>query len=1253
MGGSWPRVGRRPRRRSCTTPPSGPGPAPDPCKRLAYDHSATLLPSGKLLVAGGSNGSIFSSAETYDPATGQWTSAPPLPGARTTHAASLLPNGKVLVVGGFGGALLATAALYDADTGSWAASGALGSGRADHTTTPLLDGRVLVAGGQNFGVLATAEVYAGGTWSATGSLNAARYWHTATLLPNGRVLAVGGVAGGPSLASSELYDPGSGVWTPTANLVGGGRYEHTATLLPCGEVLVVGGESSSGVVLATTERYNPVTGQWRPAASLGTGRWAHAATLLADGRVLVSGGWNGATLASAEVYDPASDAWTPVGNTSVGRYHHTQTLLPSGRVLAVGRPLGAGASAEVFNPGTGTWSVTAAPTTPRDQHAAVLLPNGRVLVAGGYSGGILQTSELYDPAAGAWTGTATLTALRQLPGAALLPDGTVLLAGGRDPLFVGTSETYDVGRGENGAWRPVLSTATTPVVEGGACAVTGAGFRGLSEAGGGDTRQSATNYPLVQLRRLDNEAVRWLPVSSTAGWSNGSFTSASLAGLLPGPALVTVFTNGIPSASKGLAVECTAPAITSQPSAQSACQGGSGVFAAAATGSCRTYRWRRGGAPLAEGGHYSGTETATLTVSPVDAGDIGSYDVVVSSPCSSATATSSAAALSFATQPPTFGGVASATPIGGTCGFRLEWAPASATCATATTLRYNVYRDVTPGFTPGPANRIATCVGPTFFNDMAGVASGTPYYYVVRAEDGSSGFGGPCNGGVEEANLVEASGLISGACSPSTSPSDLTVLTVRSTSGTNRLEWLNPGLGPYGSTRIRYRTDVYPAGPNDGLPVAELFGSPGGQGAFEHTGLADGQAHYYAAFVDNGFGSYSAGRTSWGRPDATTSSFKFAYTTGATTLSPEGVVPGISYLAVSNDRLVHALTAGPAGAAWPVGWRPFYLGDVSQARPTVVRLPTTTVVGVHTIALVASQDGRVYCLDAATGSQLWASPVLGADVQAAASAMFRDFGGAYDLVLVGSREPSGDSKFYGLRLADGSIAWTFDNGGGAAGIGVIDGQAWVDYATNRVFFASRRKSGGSSHTAWALSFTDTGAVRLWSRDIGESDGAPSARGTVVYLGNNAGEVYALDAASGTPLWSVPYATGDGLVKGYAWPLAGTNRLYFSTTGKVHAVADAGASAVPFWTGGAAVAGAVSIPNASPPLIFGGRVYVGGGASRLYSLDAGSASPAAPTSVVLGDPLVPKVIGHPTYDFVNSLVLVGSDQGVIYGVALPF
>jgi WD40 repeat protein len=208
-----------------------------------------LLRNGKVLVVGGYNGGPLSTAELYDPDMGMWNLTGPLNTARYSHTATLLPNGKVLVAGGAidnSSNATATAELYDPDTGMWTTTMDMGMGneREDHTATLLPNGKVLVAGGSPDGssYLNTAELYdpAGlpnGTWTATGSLTTARGFHTATLLPNGKVLVRGGAGG---FNSAELYDPASRTWIATTNGLTTERFEHTATLLPNGKVLVAG-----------------------------------------------------------------------------------------------------------------------------------------------------------------------------------------------------------------------------------------------------------------------------------------------------------------------------------------------------------------------------------------------------------------------------------------------------------------------------------------------------------------------------------------------------------------------------------------------------------------------------------------------------------------------------------------------------------------------------------------------------------------------------------------------------------------------------------------------------------------------------------------------------------------------------------------------------------------------------------------------------------------------------------------------------
>ena len=127
-------------------------------------------------------------------AAGVFTNTGSLHFARGAHTATLLPSGKVLAAAGFNGSFMSRAELYDLANRTWTLTGNLNVARDGHTATLLNNGKVLVAGGNGNNAPLSAELYdpVSGTWTLTGNLNAGRYGHTATLLANGKVLVAGG-----------------------------------------------------------------------------------------------------------------------------------------------------------------------------------------------------------------------------------------------------------------------------------------------------------------------------------------------------------------------------------------------------------------------------------------------------------------------------------------------------------------------------------------------------------------------------------------------------------------------------------------------------------------------------------------------------------------------------------------------------------------------------------------------------------------------------------------------------------------------------------------------------------------------------------------------------------------------------------------------------------------------------------------------------------------------------------------------------
>jgi hypothetical protein len=344
------------------------------------DHAATLLPSGKVLVAGGSiapAGRGLASAELYDPATGTWTLTGSMNVARWGHTMTLLSTGKVLVAGGFDTSATATAELYDPDTGQWSMTGAMLEARYDQTATLLSTGDVLVAGGVANGFLATAELYdpTTGQWHATASLPAVRVDHTATLLPSGQVVVLGGLSNDGHTASAELYDPAAGTWMAGPPMLTG-RDLHTATRLESGAVLVAGGFGNpppgfDTPVLTDAELSDPASGAFRRTGSLLAPHAGHTATRLDSGRVLVVDGLSAGPatppIPNTELFDPASETWSNAGCSVEARVSHTATLLPSGAVLVAGGTSGTSStgngtsSAELYGIVVSPTQVTLAP----------------------------------------------------------------------------------------------------------------------------------------------------------------------------------------------------------------------------------------------------------------------------------------------------------------------------------------------------------------------------------------------------------------------------------------------------------------------------------------------------------------------------------------------------------------------------------------------------------------------------------------------------------------------------------------------------------------------------------------------------------------------------------------------------------------------------------------------------------------------------------------------------------------------------
>ena len=349
-----------------------------------FDHYATLLDDGRVLVSGGWTGTFENDNLTgfpagifqiYDPQTATWTfkgqldrdSWEEIPDLFPQSSPTRLPDRRIVSVAILGdphphppdidehpfGALV----VFDTETDEWTRLSdiAVPTNRSFPDAAVLNDGRVVVVGGTEIGSgpsdtfrsLGIVEAYdpSTDTWHTLEPMNHPAVQRWLVTLDDGRILAAGGF----------IYEPDMERW------------------------------------VSEVEIYDPDTNKWMPAESM-TAPHSQAIVLM-DGRVLATGGVLPHTDSPAsETYDPATGEWTETGAMSQHRSSHTLTLLPDERVLAVGGigPMGDDdyimhSTTEIFDPVTNTWSPGPELSQPRAIHSATLMPNGSVLIVGGVS----------------------------------------------------------------------------------------------------------------------------------------------------------------------------------------------------------------------------------------------------------------------------------------------------------------------------------------------------------------------------------------------------------------------------------------------------------------------------------------------------------------------------------------------------------------------------------------------------------------------------------------------------------------------------------------------------------------------------------------------------------------------------------------------------------------------------------------------------------------------------------------------------
>lgn len=232
------------------------------------------------------------------------------------------------------------------------------------------------------------------------------------------------------------------------------RSEHQALMLNTGMVLAMGGLSITGSTLASCELYNPSTRLWTAAAPMNVPRRNFLALTAPDNKIVVIGGQNATgNLASTEIYDPALDTWT-LDRAIPNATRKIKGCFLGGTLFIVGGIENSAVSDDgytsVYSGSTlATWtSLFASMPTARWDHTVTPLSATTALIAGGRSNisgtSVVFTATVFDLTGGTFTTTGTFASSAGRAGhvAVTLSNGKVLVAGGVNALEVATSTGF-------------------------------------------------------------------------------------------------------------------------------------------------------------------------------------------------------------------------------------------------------------------------------------------------------------------------------------------------------------------------------------------------------------------------------------------------------------------------------------------------------------------------------------------------------------------------------------------------------------------------------------------------------------------------------------------------------------------------------------------------------------------------------------------------------------------------------------------
>ncbi|HTP45114.1 MAG TPA: DNRLRE domain-containing protein [Candidatus Acidoferrum sp.] len=412
------------------------------------------------------------------------------------------------------------------------------------------------------------------------------------------------------------------------------------------------------------------------------------------------------------------------------------------------------------------------------------------------------------------------------------------------------------------------------------------------------------------------------------------------------------------------------------------------------------------------------------------------------------------------------------------------------------------------------------------------------------------------------------------------------------------------------------------------------------------------QKNYYATQPIANGSVYTAEISA--RPSATVTNREnsvWIAATFSTTLAAPSLFPGTIVMAGSQTNLSFGIDAVSGMRKYPA----VSLGGPVTGRSPVIDAADSSLAA--NVMYVADNDGLVYAIATDTGQILWAvNPTgLGTNGFVGAPAVqvksFSDgtFTPTHDLLVLGTRNTGSTSanRIVGMDGNTGATLWqTIGNSGGVPRMDIINSTPAIDFVNHAVWVTSRSNGGTTRPSLWKLN-PNTGAV-ITTAALGDTDADPtlSIPGDVLFVGNNAGTIFAIDPTTAATLKSV--AGGDGAIISFpiVLGLSSPYTVIFSGQTAVHAMTY-NKSANTFTT-----LWSTAISGPSAPISYTGasKVYVGSADGKIHELDALTGVDGKQRTANTGQP---GIVGDPALDLTLSRIYISTNDQRAYGFAFPF